>query len=130
MQRLHLGDPTCGWLGDDTLDLRLAIPVDHKGNPTKGRPTYEIWGRTTEGQQYICLRWPTADASLLKALAERDTRRGHSLDKTIKAIEDAESARLKDEQARFEAFAEKAQWAIRRDLGEVKRVHTAPRKVG
>ena len=118
IQRLHLGDPTCGWLGDDTLDLRLAIPVDQKGNPTKGTPQFEVWGRTTLGEQYVCLRWPTCDPSMLKALAGRDTRRGASMEKVIKAMEADEAAKDKARSELIESIAERAQWALLRDTNE------------
>ena len=128
-RRMRDGDATCGWLGDDTLTLHIAIPVDGQDRPIPGMPTmFEVWGQDAMGQRYPCLQWPRADASLLKALAERDVRTGNTLEAFLKSIEKAESDREKAFQEKLEAGYDKLQWAAMKDTGHLegatKRLHS------
>ncbi len=118
--RLHNGDGTVGWLGDDTLSLHLAIEGDRHGRPLpNGQQIWQVWGRSADGREYVCLNWPVCDASLLRALAERDVRTRNmvqAIEEANRAVERENERKRKDQ---FDALADKAQWALRKDVGHL-----------
>lgn len=118
--RLHNGDGTVGWLGDSTLSLHLAVEGDARGRPVPGGQTiWQVWGRTADGQDYVCLNWPVCDASLLRALAERDVRTQNMV-ALIEKENRANEARIEAERReKFEELADKSQWALRKDVGHL-----------
>ncbi len=121
LKRLHEGDATVGWLGDDTLTIQLAIPVDPVTERIiKGEPNmFEVWGFYPGGEPYVALRWPRCDASLLRELARRDVRTGQTLARFEEEVRKADKAREDKRREANEEFAEKAQWALRKDLGHL-----------
>lgn len=118
-RRLHQGDATVGWLGDPTLEVRIGVEVDRHDRPIPGgEQMFEVWGRDERGAPYVCLRWPRCDASMLRALAERDTR-VHDMvalyEKHSRLREKEQADKLAEIQG---AAADKAYWAIKQDLGQ------------
>lgn len=118
-RRLHEGDPTVGWLGDDTLEIRLAVEVDSKDRPTGGESHFVVMGRDQRGNEYICLRWPRCDVSMLRALAERDTRTQNMVAIYEQHARKAEAEKAEKIRQQFEEIGDKAQWALRRDIGHL-----------
>jgi len=128
-RRLHEGDATVGWQGDPELEIRLAFPVDGKGDPIPGQPPeFQVWGVNSRGEEVCALSWPRCDASLLRKLAEMDPRRRDAFSEW----ERLEAARIRDEERQYrdslEAFADKVQFGIMKDLGhldgQTRRVHS------
>lgn len=119
-RRLHEGDGTVGWLGDDTLKVVLAVELDKNDNPvTGGEQHFVVMGRTADGVEYACLRWPVMDTSMLRALAERDSRT-----RNMVALYEAEARKVEREKAlaiqeKFQEVGDKAQWALRKDVGHL-----------
>lgn len=119
-RRLHQGDATLGWLGDDTLEIRMSVEGDRNGRPVKGGQTmFEVWGRHPNGDPYVCLRWPRFDESLLRALAERDTRTQNMRERFEREVMQQEARRAAAAKERFDDLADKAQWALRKDTGHL-----------
>jgi DNA-binding helix-hairpin-helix protein with protein kinase domain len=121
MKRLRDGDATVGWLGDDTLELVAVVPVDPvtKRPVAAGQQMFEVWGHDVEGKQYVCLRWPRADASLLRRLAEIDPRTSDFM-RTILAAEEKRQRDLEQKVADIrEEAGDRAHFAILRDIGHM-----------
>lgn len=120
LRRLHEGDATLGWLGDDTLSIHLVVESDRLGRPLKGgQQMWEVWGQNPDGSPYACLKWPRCDESLLKALAERDTRTEHIRKRFELEVMQQEQRRADARREKFEELADKAQWALKKDTGHL-----------
>lgn len=120
-RRLYEGDATVGWIGkDDTLTLRIAFPVDAKGNPTRGDARYEIWGCDRQGNQYVCASGPRADAQLLRQLANNDTRTGASSFEGFWAeVAKNEAAQEKANDEKLAAGYDRLHFSLLKDLGHM-----------
>lgn len=119
-RRIREGDATVGWLGDDTLELALAFPVDRKGRPIQdknARPEFQVWGRDARGTKYIALKWPTADVSLLRKLAELDPRTHDRMAELIAAEAKREQDAADKAADQRREVIDKLHWAILKDMG-------------
>jgi hypothetical protein len=126
MRRLHYGDATYGWVGDERLGVYHA----------NGR--IEIWRHCEDGEpRLICRSKPglsVLDGGLIRFLAEHDSRSRRAYD--AKADMDAHNARLQAEREAelaeaCEEHADHFHWALMRDIGAqeggaTKRLHTLP----
>lgn len=146
-RRLVEGDPTLGWEGERSLSLHLAIKQD----PVTGEPTerctkhrrpqcgsceaegdwpycFEVWGIDDHNQPYLALRWPRADASLLRRLVEIDNRRSSTWERSLKIRDDAVRRREHAQAERRGEMVERLAHAVQKDLGHrvgglTKRIH-------
>lgn len=104
---LKHGDGLRGWEGDPNMEVMV--------NLTTGM--FDLWTLDARGEPYIALSRPYCDHRLIDDVLAADTRRwdvaGASManNEAVRAAADASF----DEQV--EAFADKLQWALRRDLG-------------
>ncbi|MGE4426039.1 MAG: hypothetical protein AB7G37_06285 [Solirubrobacteraceae bacterium] len=117
-RRLRDGDATIGWLGDDTLSLKLAVPVDWRGEP-EGDPVYEVWGVDSAGVDYMVLRWPRADASMLRKLIEGDSRVADPVARVMAHNQALDRDRARRDQDAREERHDKLHHALLKDIGHL-----------
>jgi hypothetical protein len=110
--RLHYGDATVGWTGDERLG------VYHEN----GR--IELWRHCEDGEMRLIVRsrpgMDRLDASILKFLAEHDSqsRRGYNAaDEIVAAAVKAEYERAKKEADRSAEMADRLRFGLMRDVG-------------
>lgn len=109
VDKLHFGDPTIGWEGDERLALYregqswLLMRLEHDG---EYRP--------------ICKSRPglALDERLIMRLVEHDSHRGaNPIDKVDAVNAAVDKERDYQGTQKVHSAAEKLQWALRRDLG-------------
>lgn len=118
-RRLTQGDPTLGWDGSPDLSIHVLAPVgapyDEHGRP---RPhIFEVRGIDARGQEYVALRWPRCDASLIRRLVEIDNRRSSAFERSRKAHERMQREKEHRMAEHRGETVEKLAWALKRDLG-------------
>lgn len=110
--RLHYGDPTLGWVGDERLG------VYHEN----GR--IELWRHCEDGEMRLIVRskpgMDRLDAGLLKFLAEHDSqsRRAYNpVDEIVEAAVKAEKAREAKEADKQAEANDRVAYALHKELG-------------
>jgi len=124
VHKLHKGDPTKGWEGDE----RLALTWNGKDQ------RIELWRYEEDGQYRLVLRGKqgkrVVDLGLIDFLVAHDTQRGYNPYAEAMKANLANEKRLADEQdASIGDVADKLHWALMRDIGHLeggsrKRLHT------
>lgn len=110
--RLKHGDASVGWIGDERLGVYQADGC------------LELRRLCEDGELRLIARsrpgLRVLDTQMLRWLAERDSQSRRAYD--VRAEIDAHNDEIRRDaerrrQAQTEAFAEKLQWALRRDIG-------------
>lgn len=114
VRRLHHGDPSCGWEGDENLVLYL------EKLPQNPEPTWVLERLEDDGQYHVvCRARPGADVrNLPRVLVTHDRQRGHDAMADVMARN--ERARKEQEDRETDALAEKMEkvyWALGKDVG-------------
>lgn len=115
VDRLHNGDPTWGWEGDERLALFLE-------EGPEGKPVWVLERLEDDGVYRVVTRSkPGVDLrGLIPMLVKHDTRRGHNAALDILAS-NAKAAKARDDAA-ADATAEKLEkvyWGAKRDVGHL-----------
>lgn len=105
------GDPVVGWRGDPSMDTYL---VESTGE-------VEVWAFDAHGQRYracsVDATRPGWKHELLCKLRDGDPQRT-SIDDWVKAQEAKQAAMEKAHAEKRAEVAEKAAWALRKDIGQ------------
>ncbi len=110
MDKLHRGDPTCGWEGDPYLDLYM--------NDLK---QWVLCRHENGGVTEILVSKPGVklDNRIIQMLVTHDTQRGYNVVDEVMA-QNATILRQRESEAkeRIADAAERLQFAIRKDIGQ------------